>query len=256
MTWRRATRLAAWVSIGFTFLFTLTLPILVPLIPGVRTDADLARKTEGYAIERTYTAKAPDVERRREEMVVWDALAARGGTEGTRPKPLVEGESFQRSDYVAPQSIFWQTGVSRDDAGNQIGGGLLKVELIAIEWLGFDLTQNRQSLNETLAALMRIVIPFGAIFLVSFFTTREDRGRLDFFYARLRTPASADHAADAVEVERVRANPSLRDDLKLFPASDWEFRKWQPADWKGQAWVCGAAAGLVVSLYLLVTIGK
>ncbi len=256
MIWRRATRTAAWVSIGITFLFTLALPILVPLVPGVRSDSSLARMTAGYAIERTYTAKAPDIERRREEMAVWDALATRGEAEGPRPQALVKGESFQRSDYIAPRSIFWQTGVSRDAAGNPVGGGLLKVELIALEWLGFDLSGNRQSLNETLAALTRIVIPFGAILLVSLFTAREDRQRLNFFYARMRTPASADHAADAVEVERVRANPSLRDDLKLFPNSDWEFRKWRRADWIGQAWVCAGAAGLMVLLYLLVTVGK
>ncbi len=256
MIWRRATRTAAWVSIGITFLFTLALPILVPLIPGVRSNPDLARKTEGYAIERTYTAKALDVTRRAEEIAVWDALAARGESDGTRPAPLVEGESFQRSDYVAPQSIFWQTGVTRDDAGNPVGGGLLKVELLAAQWLGFDLTRHRQSLNETLAALLRIAIPFGVILVVSLFTTREDTRRLDFFYARLRTPAYADHAADDIEVERVRANPALRDDLKLFPGSDWEFRKWHRADWIGQAWVCAGAAGLFVLLYLLVTVGR
>jgi len=71
----------------------------------------------------------------------------------------------------------------------------------------------------------------------------------------MRTPVNADHAADDAEVARTRADPSIRDHLKLFPDSDWEFRKWTPRDWKGQAMVVAAAAGVVLLLWALVGLG-
>lgn len=256
MTWRRATRMAGWVSIGITFLFTLFLPLFIPLLPGVRTDPDLARQTAGYGVERVYIAKALDVTAREAEIAVWDDLAERGEDVGERPQTLRIGEEFTRYDYIEPKSIFWQTGLHRGADGSTEGGGLLKVELVALEWLGFDLSRNKQSLNETLAAIFRIVIPFGVIFLVSLVTPREDRRRLDFFFARLRTPAVADPVLDAMAVEAVRQNPGLHDDLKLFPRSDWEFRKWTANDWKGQGYVLLGASGVILLLYLLVTVGK
>jgi solute:Na+ symporter, SSS family len=52
MVWRRATRSAAWASIGVTTLFTLALPFVLPLVPSVRTSEYLALRTQGYVVER------------------------------------------------------------------------------------------------------------------------------------------------------------------------------------------------------------
>jgi len=255
MTWRRATRPAAWLSILVTFLFTLALPFLVPLIPGVRTSPALAKQTRGYTVENAYTASPADVGQRAREIAVWETLDARGAAGGPRPAPLAVGDPFTKHDYLEPQSIFWQKGLERNAAGPPAGAGLLKVELVALDLLGFDLTRNKHALNESLTAILRVVVPFGILVLVSLATRREDKARLDFFFARMRTTVNADHAADDAEVARTQADPSIRDHLKLFPDSDWEFRKWTPRDWKGQAMVVAAAAGVVLLLWALVGLG-
>ncbi|MEA2068945.1 MAG: sodium:solute symporter family protein, partial [Verrucomicrobiota bacterium] len=202
MLWRRTTRAAAWVSIIITFLFTLGLPVLVPLVaPQVRSNPNLLKQTAGYAVERTYTAKALDVEHRNRDIALWVGLNRVGKAEDERPVELAVGEKFSKQDYIKPQPIFWQNGISRDGDGVATGQGLLKVELVALDRLGFDLSKNKYAFNETLTFLLRILVPFGILILVSFFTPMEDRKRLDFFYARLRTPARGDHDEDAREVE-------------------------------------------------------
>lgn len=256
MLWRRATRPAAWCSIAVTFIFTVFLPVLIPAIPGVRSAKALALRTKGYDVERSYVAKQVDVEQRREEIVQWDALHAVGAVDEERPQELVEGNRFVRKTYIEPVGVFWQMGLRSDDAGALEGKGMLKVDLLLMHWMGLNLENNKPAMNETIGVLFRIFVPFSILFLVSLLTPMEERSRLDFFYARLRTAVQADHKADDAEVARVRQNPSLRDDLKLFPGSNWEFRKWNRMDWTGQGYVLLAIAGLVVLLLLLVRLGS
>ncbi|MFT5623107.1 MAG: SSS family solute:Na+ symporter [Bacteroidia bacterium] len=256
MLWRRASRTAAWVSIGVTTLFTLLLPVLIPLVPGVKSGEYLSKQTEGYVVERSYRAKVFDVADRAEAVAIWDDLNLQGKAEDERPQTLVVWQEFIKSDYIQPRSIFWQKGLSKDESGDLVGGGMLKVDLVLLDLLGADLESNKYALNETFTALFRLIIPFGLLIVVSFFTVSEDASRLNFFYARLRTPAYSDHDEDAREMERVRLDPSIRDNLRLFPGTNWEFRKWTPADWKGQAMVLLGASGVVFLLYMLVTLGS
>ncbi|MDQ8192902.1 sodium:solute symporter family protein [Coraliomargarita sp. SDUM461004] len=256
MIWRRASRVAAWVSIGVTTVFTLLLPVLLPLSPSIRNSDYLAMQTHGYDVERTYTAKEFDVQARNEEIAVWDALQLRGEATGRRPQFLELGEKFVKSDFIAPRSIFWQGGLSRNEDGHVSGSGMLKVELVLLDWLGVDLQSNSFGLNETFTAILRLIVPFGLLIGISLFTRPESKEKLDFFYARLRTPARGDHDEDARIVEQVRANPSIRDEDRLFPGTDWEFRKWTKADYIGQGYVMIGAGGVIFSLYLLVTLGS
>ena len=256
MLWRRTTRAAAWASIAVTSLFTLALPILLPMIPGIRQSEYLAKEVPGYTVSNTYTAKPMDVENRQAEIAKWNALDAAGKAEGPCPESLVEGQEFVKHDYISPRSIFWQKEVTRHEDGTVEGGGMLKVELVALDKLGWDLSKNKYALNESLTAILRVVIPFGLIIVVSQFTRKEDKGRLDFFYARLRTPVKADHAEDDREVQKTKDDPSRCDHLKLFPNSNWEFRKWTKADWKGQSVVVIMASGVAILMYLLVTLGR
>lgn len=257
MTWRRATRFAAWTSIIVTFLFTVLVPSTAPLFPGVRTAESLALMTEGYTVENTFQANQTDVTAREVEIVEWERQYERGGAAvGERPEALQIGKQITRESYIEPKSIFWQTGLKRNEQGEYVGGGMLKVELVALHNMGFDLTKNRHAVNETLGVLFRILIPFGIILFISPFTRMEKKSRLDFFYARLRTPVAGSHEADQAAVEEVRKQPSLRDDLKLFPGSNWEFRKWNKRDWIGQGYVLLATFGLILILYLMVTLGR
>lgn len=256
MLWRRATSAAAWTSIGFTFLATLLLPTLVPLFPGVRESAYLAKQTEGYSVENAYSVKPMDIEKRAAEIETWDLLDAQGKAEGQRPSPLALGNQFIKHDYISPKSIFRQEGLARNESGNLSGGGMLKVELVALDLIGFDLAANQHAFNESLTAIFRVVAPFSILIVLSFFTRQESPQRLNFFYAKLRTPVSADSEQDAHEVALTRETPSRFDHLRLFPNSNWEFRKWNAKDWKGHGYVALAAIGVALLLWMIVTLGK
>lgn len=256
MIWRRATRPAAWMSILVTFVLTLALPFLLPMIPGVRNHEGFAKQTRGFTVENQYNANAADVEKRAEEIALWETLSARGEAEGLRPEPLTLGERFTKHDYIRPQSIFWQNGLSRDGEGRPVGAGMLKVELVLLDLLGIDLSANKHALNESLTAILRVLVPFAILIGISLVTRREDKERLDFFFARLRTKVNADHDVDAVEVEKTRLDPARMDHLRLFPGSDWEFRKWTRRDWFGQCVVVAAAAGVLLLLWAMVALGK
>lgn len=256
MLWRRANRLAAWLSIATTFIATLALPILVPFIPGIRDNAYLQKQTQAYTVENTYNAKLADVQNRYHEIATWDELNKTGQASGSRPKSIQAGESFIKSGYISAQSIFWQKGISKDQDGNTTGRGMIKVELVALDLLGFNLEKNKHALNESFTAIFRIIFPFSILIVVSLLTRPEPSSRLDFFYGRLRTPVSADPAIDAEEVGLTETNPNRFDHQRLFPNTDWEFRKWNRKDWIGQTYVVIAAIGLAAFLWLIVSTGK
>ena len=44
---------------------------------------------------------------------------------------------------------------------------MLKVDLVLIDLLGWDLSGNPYALNETMTALLRILVPFGTLIVVS-----------------------------------------------------------------------------------------
>ena len=132
----------------------------------------------------------------------------------------------------------------------------LKVELVAVDLLGWDLSKNAYSFNETMAILLRLVLPFASLVVVALLTRPEDKARLDRFYVKMKTPTQADHAADARQMELSYANPHRFDHLKLFPRSNWELRRWDRQDIKGILGASLASAAIVLLLYLMVIIGK
>ncbi len=256
MLWRRATRTAAWVSIIVTSLFTLILPVVVPMISDVKTSEYLAKQTQAYIVENSYIAKSIDVQLREKEIEKWDALAAIGKSQGDRPKTIAVGEEFVKYDYIKSSSIFWQKGLARNEAGLLEGLGMLKVELVMMDLLGVDLATNKYALNESFGYILRVLIPFSVVILVSLFTRPEEQGVLDYFYGRLRTPVSADHDIDDIEVEKTRQDPKRFDHLKMFKNSNWEFRKWTQRDWKGHGAILFTSGGVILLMYLVVTLGK
>ena len=137
-----------------------------------------------------------------------------------------------------------------------VGRGNLKVELIALDLMGWDLSKNSYSLNETLLMLLRIIVPFGSLMVVSLLTSPEDQDRLNRFYVKMKTRVNADPEIDALEMAKSYADPHRFDDRKLLPGTNWEFRKWDAEDLRGVIGCCIAAGGCVLLLWLMVTIGR
>ena len=256
MIWRRANKTAAWTSVIVTFLFTLCLPFFLPFIPGVRNSEYLTKMTNSYIVSNSYIAKQADIDERDQQIEHWEKLDAIDKAEGKKPESLVVEQTFIKTSSIPQRSVFWMQGIETDDQGNRVGRGMLKVELVALDILGWDLSRKSYSLNETFTAVFRVVIPFGILILVASFTRPHEKSHLDQFYGKMRTAVNSDHEADAHEMELTNQNPTRFDHLKMFPASNWEFRKWNRRDWIGHGWVFAGVGGIILLMYLIVTLGS
>ena len=250
MVWRRSNRIAAWASMVVMFIVTVLLPFGFPLLPGVREAGALQKTTVAVPVVRRASAREMDVAERDRAIATWQKRQAAGLATGPAPTPLHVGDPLEKTILLPSKSIFWSEGLSFT-TGQATGQGVLKVELVALDWLGWDLRQNSYAFNETLTFIFRILVPFAVLMLVALCTRPEAESRLEQFYGKMRTPVVGTPADDAREIALTRANPRRYDHLKLFPRTNWEFRKWNRHDWVG---VCGAslASATVVGFLILV----
>lgn len=256
MLWRRSNRAGAWASMVFMFVATVILPFGLPFVPGLRTSEYLSKTTQPVPVARTYTAREMDVQQRDRAMASWDKLNAIGKATGARPALLKAGEKFEKVVLLPKQSIFWSEGLEYSN-GKAVGRGYLKVELIVLDRLGWDLSANSYSLNETLTFLFRIIPPFLILMLVACFTAAPAKEMLDQFYGKLRTPVlGVSTVEDDRAMELTRADPTRFNHLKIFPDSNWEFRVWNREDWGGVIGSCVAVVSVVALLMLVVSLGS
>jgi SSS family solute:Na+ symporter len=255
MVWRRSNAPGAWTSMIIMFVATVVLPFGMPVISGVRTSEYLSKTTLAIPVSRTYVASEMDVQFREEAIAKWERLNAAGKSEGFRPEFFQIGEKFEKKVLLPKKSIFWSDGIEFTE-GKAAGLGNLKVELVALDLCGWDLSRNSYSLNETLTFIFRIIFPFAILMLVSYFTLPEDKKRLDQFFGKMLTPVVGTHEDDEQAMKLTRANPNRLRHLLLFPNSNWEFRKWNREDWAGVIISSLAAAGVVALLILLVSLGR
>jgi hypothetical protein len=221
----------------------------------MRTSEYLSKTTQPLPVSRVYTATEMDVQNRKEDIAKWGRLNAAGIAEGPCPGLLKAGDKFEKTTLLPKKSIFWSDGLIMKE-GKVAGLGNLKVELVALDWLGWDLSKNSYSLNETLTFLFRIIFPFLILMLVAGFTKPEDKERLDQFYGKMLTPVVGTHVDDEKAMELTRANPHRFDYLKIFPDSNWEIRRWNKEDWTGVIGSSLAAVSVVVLLVFLVSLGS
>ena len=255
LKWRRATRTAAWCSFGGAVVFFVILQVFIPMIPGVKTNDYLLKTIEPISITRSYTARQVDVEKHNEEIAKWDSLDAVGKAEGSRPEPLIEGQKFDKTYNTPKKAIFWTQGLVVDDDGMVKGKGMLTLELIALDKLGFDLSKNPYALNETIRISIRTVVPFLILVVVSWLTKPVDKHRLDRFFVKMKTPVQADREIDAKEMALSYENPQRFDHMKMFRNSNWEFEKLDRTDIKGIVW-CTIGGLIVFAVFCaLFTIG-
>ncbi|MDZ7617174.1 MAG: sodium:solute symporter family protein [Patescibacteria group bacterium] len=260
MKWRRANRLGAWASILVAALAFFIIPgALVLAMPQLRTNEYLLKTTEPAPLTRTYLASAGDVAARRARTEQWDRLAPEERSEIARPEPLEVGQQFTQEYRQPRKSVFWTMGVrmARQPDGVSVpaGAGQLNLELVALDWLGFDLGRNSYAVNETVRILIRMVVPFLVLFAFTFLGVPDDRVMLDRFFVKMRTKVCRDRDEDAREMALSLAHLDRHRDRLLFPGSQWEFLKWQREDWGGFLLSVLAAAAILAVMGWLVGLG-
>lgn len=255
MKWRRATRVAAWFSIVSTAVLFYVVPLIIPnAIPASRSNEYLLKTTDPAPIVRVYTARQMDVENRKSQIEEWLTLNARGLTDKPKPVPLTAGTEFEKTYQIPKKYIFWTKGASETD-GLLEGKGMLSLELVLLDRMGFDLAKNPHALNETIRILIRTFLPFVIFIAIALMTKRDDKKMLDRFFVKMKTPVMTDPQADIKEMELSYANPHRFDHKKIFPNSDWEFDKWNKVDITGFLISVGGVGVVVVVLTVLVSLG-
>lgn len=250
LKWRKANRIGAWASMLTAFVVFGLLPTIIPLIPGSRSNQYLLKTVEPITVVRTYIAREYDVTERNNEIANWQ------GSKETAPEALVVGQRFDKTYETPARSIFWTQGLKYDGAGVLTGSGLLNVELVILDRLGFDLSKNAYALNETIKVLLRVLIPFSVLIIVSMRTKPDDKERLDRFFVKMKTPVQDTKEHDQKELELSYADPQRFDNLKMFAKSSWEFEKFDKTDLKGISWTVVGGAIIIIGLFLIARLGS
>jgi len=256
MKWRRANRPGAWASILLAGLAFLVLPVLLPWgMPALRTNEYLLKTTDPAPLERTYRAREVDIHARQAEIAAWEKLDAQGRAESPRPKPLVLGEQFTEQYTLPKTAIFWTQDIRPDAEGRPAGRGRLSLELVLLDRLGFDLARNPHAMNETIRILIRTLVPFLIMAAVTLVTRRDDPASVDRFFAKMRTKVVADRQKDEEEVTRSLEDPARYRERLLFPNTQWEFFRWDREDTVGFAVSVLAVGGVLLLMWVLVSLG-
>ncbi len=256
MKWRKANRIGAWVSILFGLVAFLVLPLLVPtMVPGLRSNPALLKRTNPAPLVRQYEATEADVRIRGIEIEQWKQSAEAGEGVEDEPQPLSLGQWFTRTYELPRKGIFWTQGVKAGEDGALYGKGSLSLELVLVDKLGWELDRNPYAVNETLRILLRTLTPIALMLVVCLLTRKDDEAILGRFFARMRTRVKTDPAADQAEMAESLANPDRHDHLLLFPRSNWEFYKWNREDLVGFLVSVAAIFAILGFMHLLLTMG-
>jgi SSS family solute:Na+ symporter len=256
MKWRRANRPGAWASIVLAGLAFLVLPVVLPwAVPSLRTDNYLLKTNDPAPLERTYTAREADVRSREAEIAVWEKLRTEGKAEGPRPRSLVLGEQFTEQYTLPKSAIFWTQDIRPDADGVLVGRGRLSLELVLLDKLGWDLARNSHAMNETIRILIRTIVPFLIMAAVTLVTRRDDQASVDRFFAKMRTKVIADRRRDDEDLARSLEDPARYRDRLLLPNSQWEFLKWDREDTLGFGISVLAVGGVLLFMWVLVSLG-
>lgn len=278
MYWRRATPIAAWLTVLFCALFFFGIPFLAPkFTPELRENPGYLTTNKMVRTITTETASKADVRRRNREIEEWNK-----DKKGPEPKPLKVGDTFQTTNDSGGVSIFWGGGVKpvdknakpkpvgepvtidaegkvqqvqlKYDEGVQLrGAGNFKLDFMIYRALGVDLSQTSDALLATLELPVKIISPFLVMIVLSLITPRNKKEGLDRYYAKMKTPVIPDPEADQQQLDDLYNNLPARqaelEEKKLFPNSSLEFQKPTKTDVFGfilSFLVCFAIIGIAV----------
>jgi len=234
--WRRVTKWAVIVQVTACLLIYAVVPNLFPEIDSIKHNPTLIAETQPREIMIKTKALQSDVNA---------GLA------------LKAGDKIEKKVTVAPVGVFFDK-VARENPDDpnspKIGVDRFHAEIWMVSWFGFDLTHLSKAQLVALRFFFDALFPFLLLFLLSLFTRPVASGLLDNFFAKLHTPVQKTPEEDDLALEKARANFAQFDSEKMFPRSQWEFRKWKRYDYIGffGSWVL---VGLVILLlWTVVTI--
>ncbi|MFA6127154.1 MAG: sodium:solute symporter family protein [Bacteroidales bacterium] len=234
--WRRVTKWAVIVQVAACIAIYAIIPNLFPAIDSIKHNKVLIAETQPREVTIKTKALQSDVDAGRAVMV---------------------GARIEKSLTVAPVGIFFDK-VARENPDDlnspKVGVDRFHAEIWVISWFGFDMTHFSKAQLVAIRFFFDALFPFLLLFLLSIFTPPISKSMLDHFFAKLHTPVQTTPEEDEAALVRARANFAQFEKEKIFPHSQWEFRKWKRVDYIGffGSWVL---VGLVILLlWTVVTI--
>jgi len=227
--WRRVTKWAVIVQVATCLAVYAVIPNLFPAIDSIKHNPALIVETQPR--ETTIRTKA----------LLSDVNAGLA---------VKIGEKIEKNVTIAPVGIFFDK-VARENpddmASPKVGVDRFHAEIWVISWFGFDLTHLSKAQLVAMRFFFDALFPFLLLFLLSIFTRPVSRGLLDQFFAKMHTPVQLTPEEDEAALVKARANFGQFESEKMFPHSQWEFRKWKRVDYIGffGSWVL---VGLVILL--------
>ncbi len=227
--WRRVTKWAVIVQVAICIVIYAVIPNLFPAIDSIKHNKALIVETQPRETTIKTKALQSDVDAGRAAKV---------------------GDKIEKSVIVAPVGVFFDK-VARenpdDPASPKIGVDRFHAEIWIVSWFGIDVTKLSKAQLVAMRFFFDALFPFLLLFLFSLFTQPVRKEILDGFFAKLHTPVKATPEEDELALADARANFAQFEKEKMFPKSNWEFRKWKRVDYLGffGSWVL---VGLVILL--------
>lgn len=174
-----------------------------------------------------------------------------GRIEAVRQSPALTVQTVDEAGR--PVAVYWKQVVRAtpaDPASPLEGRGRFSFECWLLDRVGLNAAGWTPNGRETAQFFFDGLFPFVLLLLVSRFTRATERGRLDQFYGKMKTPVGATPELEAAAMAATRREPGRFDHTKLFPRSAWEFAKWDREDAVGFI-VCCAISGGIIGLFVL-----
>jgi SSS family solute:Na+ symporter len=236
-TWRRVTRWAAIIQVFVCFTLYAIIPNLFPAVDGIRRNPAFLRETKSRTITVATAALTEDVAAGRADRV---------------------GQTIRKPHLLEPAGIFFEDVVRADPTDPQspkVGRGRFQAEIWLLSWFGLDFGGCSKAQLVAIRFFVDALLPFVLLFALSTLTQPVRTPDLDRFFGKLHTPVQPTPAAEQAALAQAAAQPDLYKHQKLWPRSGWEILKpsWLDVAGFGGSWVL--VGGVLLLLWLLVTIG-
>lgn len=175
-----------------------------------------------------------------------------GRIEAVRQSPALTVQAAD--DAGRPVAVYWKQVVRvvpEDPTSPLEGRGRFNFECWLLDHAGFRSAGWSPNGRETAQFFFDGLFPFVLLLFVSRFTRPTERGRVDQFYGKMKTPVGATPELEAAAMAATRLEPGRFDHTKLFPRSTWEFAKWDREDTVGFIVCCAISAGIIGLFVLL-----
>lgn len=177
---------------------------------------------------------------------------------GSKFSQLAHDKNLTKMSSVPGTGIYFSKVVYSDpsDSASPLIAAPLRTNPFNFEaWIvgraGVDVESLSPSERFAIQCLFDALFPFVVLVTISLVTKPSDKGRVDFFYGKMKTPIGATLALDEEAIEQTRRSPGRFDYTKMLPRSNWEFCWWTREDVIGFSAYCALSAGIVGLFVLL-----